>query len=324
MARQKDLYIQALRGLAISAVVLIHALPQSEYSLLVRPFLNWGVALFLFISGLLSPEPRFASGGGVVRNRLVKVLVPYVLWSIAYFLLLGNGDPLSLLKGLLTGGCAAQLYYLLVYAQLVVLTPWFYGMLRRHRVLMYSVTPTALFLREVLGVFGLSVPHLASLFPVWLVYYLMGLDWGRVRPVLKRLGAPGVASALAAVLVLQGLSGFLWFSYGSYDLATTQLKISSMLTALLAISLFMLAGNGVRGRLARCGVLTGLGDLSFGVYLCHIAVLVIARKIFMTFGLAGFGWCFAVWFITLFGSALLVWVCRRFLPKRLLAVIGFV
>ena len=75
MARQKDLYIQALRGLAISAVVLIHALPQSEYSLLVRPFLNWGVALFLFISGLLSPEPRFASGGGVVRNRLVKVLL---------------------------------------------------------------------------------------------------------------------------------------------------------------------------------------------------------------------------------------------------------
>lgn len=322
MACKKDMYLQALRGLAIAAVVLIHALPQSEYSLLVRPFLNWGVALFLFISGLLSPESRFAVGG-VIQKRLVKALMPYALWSTVYFLLFGNGDLLSLLKGLLTGSCAAQLYYLLVYAQLVVLTPWLHGMLRRHRALIYSVTPVVLLLREVLGAFGLSVPHLASLFPAWLVYYLMGLDWGRVGPGLERLGVPKAALALVAALALQSLSGFLWFAHGNYDLATTQLKLSSMFTALAAISLLMLASRGVRAGLAECGALTGLGDLSFGVYLCHMGVLAVVKKLFTALDLATFGWCFAVWAVTLLGSALLVWVCRRLLPRRLLAIAGF-
>ena len=34
----KDRYLQALRGLAISAVVLIHCLPQCAASVAIRPF----------------------------------------------------------------------------------------------------------------------------------------------------------------------------------------------------------------------------------------------------------------------------------------------
>ena len=57
-------YVHALRSLAIGAVVLIHCLPQSTVSVCLHPFLNWAVAMFLFLSGMLSPESRFASGGG--------------------------------------------------------------------------------------------------------------------------------------------------------------------------------------------------------------------------------------------------------------------
>ena len=45
----RDSYIQALRGLAIGAVVLIHCLPQEPVTVLIRPFLNFSVA-FLFFS----------------------------------------------------------------------------------------------------------------------------------------------------------------------------------------------------------------------------------------------------------------------------------
>lgn len=58
----KDRYLQALRGLAISAVVLIHCLPQCAASIAVRPFLNFSVALFLFLSGVLTDERKFNSG----------------------------------------------------------------------------------------------------------------------------------------------------------------------------------------------------------------------------------------------------------------------
>lgn len=59
----KDLYIQALRGLAIASVVLIHCLPQCEESVVLRPLLNWSVAMFLFLSGLLTTEEKVARGG---------------------------------------------------------------------------------------------------------------------------------------------------------------------------------------------------------------------------------------------------------------------
>lgn len=59
----KDRYLQALRGLAISAVVLIHCLPQCAASVAIRPFLNFSVALFLFLSVVLTDERKFNAGG---------------------------------------------------------------------------------------------------------------------------------------------------------------------------------------------------------------------------------------------------------------------
>lgn len=58
----KDRYLQALRGLAIAAVVLIHCLPQCTASVALRPFLNYSVALFLFLSGLLTDEFKIRGG----------------------------------------------------------------------------------------------------------------------------------------------------------------------------------------------------------------------------------------------------------------------
>lgn len=58
----KDHYLQAVRGAAITAVVLIHCLPQCDVSVALRPLLNWAVAASLFLSGLLTTEVRIARG----------------------------------------------------------------------------------------------------------------------------------------------------------------------------------------------------------------------------------------------------------------------
>ena len=68
----KDRYLQAVRGAAICAVVLIHCLPQCDASVAVRPFLNWGVAAFIFLSGYLTSEEKIMRGGcsqGGLRRR---------------------------------------------------------------------------------------------------------------------------------------------------------------------------------------------------------------------------------------------------------------
>ena len=59
-----DRYLQALRGFAIAGMVLLHCLPQCVASIAIRPFLNFSVALFLFLSGVLTDERKFNAGEG--------------------------------------------------------------------------------------------------------------------------------------------------------------------------------------------------------------------------------------------------------------------
>lgn len=80
------IFAGALRGVAISAAVLIHCLPQSPLSVAVRPLLNFAVALFIFLSGRLMTPERCGDVLGFYRRRVEKVLVPYLLWSLFYLL----------------------------------------------------------------------------------------------------------------------------------------------------------------------------------------------------------------------------------------------
>ena len=59
-ASEKESYkIQMLRGLAIIAVVFIHNTPDGLGQVLCRPFINFSVGLFLFLSGLLSTRNKW-------------------------------------------------------------------------------------------------------------------------------------------------------------------------------------------------------------------------------------------------------------------------
>ena len=46
--------IQVFRALSIIAVVMIHTTPPGEWQVIFRPFLNFAVATFLFLSGYLT------------------------------------------------------------------------------------------------------------------------------------------------------------------------------------------------------------------------------------------------------------------------------
>lgn len=216
----------------------------------------------------------------------------------------------------------------MVYLQLVLLTPWLFRLLDRPaaRAALYAVTPAALVVRYALSVAGISLP-IQAFCGSWLLFYLLGLEWrGRIAPRLRDrgLGPRRALAALAACLVLQELEGFAWFALGSYDLATTQLKATSMLSSACACALIALAAGSVRRRLASCKPLVRLGDLSFGVFLCHMAVLAVFRMIFGLVGLSGLLPSLLLWLADLAASAAFVALCQRILPKRILAAIGFV
>lgn len=121
---------------------------------------------------------------------------PYVVWSLAYALLLQDSSVLGALKTLLTAGASAQMYFIAVYLQLTMLTPLLYRLLARCPWLVYAITPLSLEAYEVLTASGIALPILGRLFPMWLVFYVVGLDRKRWRDRLHgKLGLRSLRSA---------------------------------------------------------------------------------------------------------------------------------
>ncbi len=233
----------------------------------------------IFLSGYLRASRRLRRGG-ILSRRFKKTLVPYVLWSIAHALLLQHSGALGVVKDLVSGGASAQMYYLLVYAQLVVLTPLLYQLLHSCPVVPYALGILALIGREVAALAGIALPHVQTIFAVWFIFYVVELDWERWRGYGEDKAALwGVVAAV--VLCVQGGFGFAWNAYGDYNLATTQLKFSSMATSLAVIALFMALPARLKVR-AGGSFLGKLGDASFGIYLCHMFALAVLGKVLGT------------------------------------------
>lgn len=316
----RDRYLQAIQGLAIACVVCIHCLPQCAASVVLRPFLNWAVAGFLFLSGLLTSESKILRGG--LAKRLHKVLIPYLVWSGIYLVVTQRLTAGGIVKGVLFGTSSAQMYYLLVYAQLVVLTPLLYRVLRSHRLLVYCVTPVFLLVREAAAIVGFALSQVQVLFPAWLLFYVLGLDWEKVGRVATRRRSllPGL---LVACLLLQLASGIAWLARGDYNMATTQLKLSSMAMSAVLVVLIGLAGHRLRQLFVRSH-LVKLGDLSFGIYLCHILVLSAVTKML---GFVAIPLLIATVInlaVTFVVSACVVAAGAKLLPRKVCEVLGFV
>lgn len=79
--------------------------------------------------------------GGVLGRRIQRTLPPYVVWSLAYVLLLQDSSVLGALKALLTAGASAQMYFIAVYLQLTMLTPLLCRLLRWRPLTVYAVAP---------------------------------------------------------------------------------------------------------------------------------------------------------------------------------------
>lgn len=95
LTEKQSYIIQLVRGIAIIAVVMIHTAPAGITQVFCRPFLNIGVASFLFLSGLLSQANNWHPW-----KRIKKVAIPYVIWSLIYVLVYNRrlfNAPISLI-----------------------------------------------------------------------------------------------------------------------------------------------------------------------------------------------------------------------------------
>lgn len=251
----------------------------------IRPFVNFAVGMFVFLSGLLTQKRKDNRYTDLIIRRLRKCLVPYVLWSFLFAVI--NGSVKTFIPDVFFSRCNGIYYFILVYAQMVVLTPIVFKLLDSSiSWIGWMITPiTILIVRYVCVLRGISVgfPFKGDLFAFWFTFYYLGLALGN-HYYTMRMRRKILMGLYGASLIIQLLEGWMWYKAGNYDLATTQLKLSSILSTTIAcigafiyVEEYKETGLDTLNFLPRFMIL--LGDNSFGIYLCHLLVWRVLNKI---------------------------------------------
>ncbi|MBR6619481.1 MAG: acyltransferase [Clostridia bacterium] len=274
MTNTKSKHIQILRGLAILAVVIIHTMPSGMYTVLLRPFFNFAVGLFLFLSGMLSDVNKYNP-----KKRILKVIVPYILWTLIYIVIKDFSNPTQIpvefIKHLITGRAASTTYFIPLYCEFTLLIPLIDKLARsKFRYLGFLITPIEVLLMRTLPVIlGYDLNSYIEIIIKlsclgWFTYfylgYLMGNNLITVKASTKKLTALLVAS-----VPLQMLESYWRFSLGDTN-SGTQMKLTAILTGSIFVILAYRFVNSEKEYNFR--ILEFFGNHSFGIFFSHPAI----------------------------------------------------
>lgn len=253
---------------------MIHTTPLGIYQILCRPFINFSVGTFLFLSGYLT---KIDNDNWVYfyKKRIIRVLIPYVIWTVLYTLASQHLGKLP--ENLLTAKAAAPMYYIFVYIQFVLLTPLLGKLAKsRYQFMGWLVAPISVivFKYKCLLSGRLLNPYIEIFWGNsclgWFTFYYLGLTLGN-KIIEKQYSLKILTILYLASIVLQMAEGYGWLMLGETNCGT-QLKLTSILTSslfLLIIYSTLQSGRfDIKNRFLRV-----LGDYSFGIYLCHIMVM---------------------------------------------------
>jgi len=272
--------VQIFRAISIIAVVLIHTTPVGVSEIYFRPFINFAVAAFLFLSGYLTKIDN-NNWAKLYKKRLLRVVIPYIIWSIVYAVIYHGAEWFySLPVNLLKGNAAPHLYYILVYIQFVLLAPLMGKLAQsRYRAIGWLITPLSCLVFRYFWLLPYFKPTLLfsqitmlweNSFIAWFAFYYLGLMLGNGL-MEKHYSLKSLWLLYALSLLAQMAEAFAWQQMGELNFAT-QLKLSSILSsAIFALIIYTVLQKGASG--GRNGYLRLVGDYSFGIYLCHVMII---------------------------------------------------
>lgn len=275
--------VQIFRALAIIAVVMIHTTPEGEWQVFCRPFINFSVATFLFLSGYLTKIEN-DNWLDFYKKRVFRVIIPYIIWSVLYSMptVLHSGIKCIFIN-LLTAKASGPLYYIFVYIQFVLLTPLLGKLAKsKYQYIGWIIAPVSILIFKYYYLISGVVPNdyvsiiWSDLCLGWFTFYYLGLILGN-KIIEKDFSIRKLSLLYIVSIFIQMAEGYGWYLLGDVNCGT-QAKLSSLLTSTLFLLLiYAILQKGTIN--IKSNILRLLGDYSFGIYLCHIMVKIIMNKI---------------------------------------------
>lgn len=300
MTAQKDLFFQGIRGVCIIAVVLIHCMTGGmfeheailrfnyDYWIVFRQFINFPVAIFIFLSGYFVKQKEYRKDSfDAIKRRGGRLLVPFIIWSLIYtaYNFVVQGFQISGIKAILhiiTGSASGQLYFILVLIQLTILTPICIKCLASKTLnrLAFCITPLYLVaLYSIQCVYKIQLPFYQTFFPAWFLFYYYGLYVHKNKE--EFLQKTNLLKALAFVflaLLFSVFEAFVLKSFGLPDgFVTSQIKMSSFCYAMAVIQMMLVLHN-IEPSQRFSKLLVDLGNYSYGIYYVHCIWLGLLTK----------------------------------------------
>lgn len=317
--RKRIAELDILRAVAAFAVVIIHVtaspmvtLPRDSRSFLWYSLANqwsrFSIPAFVLITGLVlfygyGRRAEF-NAGEFMAKRLNAIAIPYLLWTLAYMVWRTTVEAAwprfvpNLLLAIFRGTAMYQLYFIVLIFQFYLLFPVVRPLARSRW--LTAATLAALAVQAVLmwdTYYGGFTTHITArwlvdllvwrdrLFPWWMGYFMVGV-W---------LGAnidQALAFARRYVWWLLGASaallGWMMLEYNravanpavTVGFAATGFRPSAFVYSLVAvIGLLGFGGWVIERENWLKGLLMELGKHSFGIFLIHPAVLLVAEKV---------------------------------------------
>lgn len=293
-----------VRAVSMLGVVMIHAsapfvFRESRLAILgVTPALfcnqaaRAAVPLFFLLSGLV-----LGLGGKPVKlpgfwlKRLWKVGLPYLLWSLLYFLsyrdyrlrlLLEPASLRELGRLLLVGGAASHLWFIPVLLQLYLLYPLLrLCMDRKPRLTLWAGLVLSLLSTLVilvpLPVMGWWRPRLWRLFPTWIFYFLLGMALAGENRLDKLSSISGDHALFAILLGIAAALVCVWDAARSGNLDA--IKLSLLLCTPLALAALLALWKYLARLPWAENVVRFLAGGSMTVYFSHVFFLDELRRI---------------------------------------------
>lgn len=182
------------------------------------------------------------------------------------------------LTDLITFRTCSSYYYIGVYIQITLLIPLICR-LAKSKYKMYGllITPAAIIIEYILIFLniGLPFPWNANNFAVWFIYFYLGLLLGNAQIEVK-LTKIRMAIVYMLAYTIQLMESFYWYRIGNYYMATTQIKLSAMITSIVVIVIIY---QYIPIKKNECNrVLTIIGNCSFEIYMSHMFIMELVGK----------------------------------------------
>ncbi|MDD5011119.1 MAG: acyltransferase, partial [Phycisphaerae bacterium] len=263
MQKDRDLSFDAFRGVAIIAVVAIHAMTAFEWgpsetgiwsplSLVTyyRQSLSLAVPVFIFISGYWAaakPMESLSDYKVFLIKRLSRILIPYLFWSFVIFGYETVGthhiDLRQIMFKLLTGRATTIYYFIMILAKLYIITPLLQA-LNRERYgapLIFALGITTVLSTYIARLFFNYWVPLSSVYYSWVIFYEIGL---LARGFDNNIFAAKkiqffLLFAIFVCLLLAGLETSLISKYYAGYFAITPVKFSATLYSVCVIFAFL-------------------------------------------------------------------------------------